>query len=106
MTIGLCAREVIWLRQLLLECGRRLTTPTPIYGDNSVANMQVSGDFTTSKNKFVHLPYQYVKEEDGKAIVVIWCPTHTDLSYVLTKAVAKETIVAMLPALQGRVLVQ
>ena len=105
MAIALCAREVIWIRQLMTECGITLSAPTPVYGDNSVANMQVSEDFTTSKNKFCFLPYQLVKWENGKSIVVIWVPTHINLADILTKSVPREVIVTLLPALQGRVLV-
>ena len=105
MAIALCAREVIWVRQLMTEMGLKLSEPTPVYGDNSVANMQVSEDFTTSKNKFCFLPYQLVKWENGKTIKMIWTPTHINLADVTTKSVSREVCDILLPALKGRVLI-
>jgi hypothetical protein len=105
MALALCARETIWLRQLMMELGFKLSAPTPLYGDNSTAIGHCEEDFVSAKSKFTFLPYQQVKAQNNVTIKAEWTPTKINVSDLFTKSVSKETFEKLRPALTGSVLV-
>ena len=73
MQIMMCAKHVVWLRQLLAEIGLEFIVdkPTVIYGDNNQANNLCTDNMVTSGNMYYRTCYHYNKELKRDGIIDI-----------------------------------
>ena len=55
------AKEVIWLRQLLVDFGVPVTTPTPLYGDNQSAIKSADNPIFHEWTKHLEVELHFVR---------------------------------------------
>jgi len=103
MAMSQASKDIEWIRQLLREIGYPLDeSPTPILGDNDNATLYAREDLVSPGNKFIIQDYHYAKECVERGIT---CPrrvdTHSNISDILTKSVARPIITLLRPLLTG-----
>ena len=54
-------KEVVWLRQLLMDLGVPVTTPTPLYGDNQSAINIVGNPIFHERTKHLEVALHFVR---------------------------------------------
>ena len=57
-----CAKEVLWLRNLLSEIGRTEREPTTMYEDNKACIKMIENPIISGKNKYVELDCHFVRD--------------------------------------------
>ena len=82
------AKELVWLRNLLLELGEVHTGPTVMFGDNQGAQVWASEDVRIAKH--VEIRANYVKEQVDRNINILSnCLSATLTADVLTKTLLR-----------------
>jgi hypothetical protein len=80
------ARELVWIRGLLGELFRPITTPTTIHCDNQAAISMVGNDTFRPRTKHIALRYHFIRElvasDTGS---VVWIPTDDNIADIFTK---------------------
>ena len=77
--------------------------PTVTYADNRAANLLCEEDIITCGNQFMQVPYHYNKEAVKMGIAIMRYIQSTDnLADILTKAVSKQVLERLLPAMIGQ----
>ena len=92
MQIMMCAKHVVWLRQLLNELGLSFVVdaPTVVYGDNRQANNLCRDNMVTSGNMYYRTCYHYNKELHTDGIIKIEdIPTDLNPADTQTKALSR-----------------
>ena len=92
------------MRELFVEIGLAeiVQEPTITYCDNTAAIMLAEEDCVTSGNQYVLTPYHYVKEcEEAGMVRTIYIRTADNIADLLTKAVTRPVMEALLPKLLG-----
>ena len=89
--IDACAREMLWIRQLLIDLF--ITVPSfRIFSDNLTA-IQICNDFERSPNartKHVERAFYFIQHYISKRIIqLFYIPTHLQPADILTKAYAR-----------------
>ena len=104
MALHHCIKQVVWLRQLIMELGLIdwVNEPTRILADNKQANNLASEDVVTAGNMYFRTGYHYNKEavEDG-FVRVDYVTTHDNVADATTKALAGVKVKAFQPILHG-----
>jgi hypothetical protein len=98
-------RHTAWLRDLMeeMEIKEIGTEPTVTYADNRAANLLCEEDIITCGNQFMQVPYHYNKEAIKMGVVVMrYIPTVDNLADILTKAVSRQVLERLLPAVIGQ----
>jgi len=104
MALAHAAKQIVWLRQLLVEMGfdELVGAPTPLMGDNAQANMLSREDLVTPGNKFYILDYHCVKERIlREELVTLKVSGLMNLSDPTTKNVEIPTMKRIRPAMTG-----
>ena len=107
MALSMTTKQIVWMRQLMLEVGLAETVaqPTLIYADNKTANQWANDEMITQGNQWILEAYHYVKDmgPSGEGIVTIkHVPTKLNLADVFTKGVPKEVLDRLAGYLLGR----
>ena len=89
MALHHAIKHIVWLRQLMAECGVCPDVPTLVWADNKQANTLTSEDLVTQGNMYFRSSYHYCKEavRDGY-VTVKYIDTAFNISDSLTKALA------------------
>ena len=98
-------RHTAWLTDLMeeMEIKEIGTEPTVTYEDNRAANLLCEEDIITCGNQFMQVPYHYNKEAIKMGVVVMrYIPTVDNLADILTKAVSRQVLERLLPAVIGQ----
>lgn len=63
--IGLthCAKEIIWLRQMLVDFGLRPDKPTILYGDNQISLAQAKNPIAHARSKHIDIRHHFIREK-------------------------------------------
>ena len=104
MAAAHCAKNVFWVRTLLKEMGfpELVEKPTPMLGDNNQAIMWSMEDKVTAGNKAIHTEYHFVKEKYEEGVIdPRQIHTTLNLADVFTKALPRQAIDRLVPALTG-----
>ena len=99
---GAC--DAMWIRNLLNDIGiyHPIVERTTIYGDNQAANQLTKEDFVSTGNKYLYLPYHYVKElYAGGHVEVLYKNTKLNFADLFTKPVTREVIKTLIRKLCG-----
>jgi hypothetical protein len=95
MAAAFAAKELIWLRQLLLELERQFIDPderndlpaTILYGDNTGSNSLTRNPEHHQRTKHIDVIYHFIRERvESNEIDVIYIPTEEMTADLLTKA--------------------
>ena len=57
-----CGKQVAWLRNMFMELGFPLTSPTPIYADNQGAIFNASNPTQERRTKHIDVRYHKIRE--------------------------------------------
>lgn len=81
------AKEAIWLKNLISELFRSITTPIPILANNQSAIALAKDDRFHARTKHIDIRYHFIRYaiEEGK-IQLIYCPTEDMTADIFTKA--------------------
>jgi len=94
------AKEAIWLRKLLGELFPNLLVPTPLYCDNQAALKLATDDNYHARTKHIDLRFHFIRQTIASgALKLLYCPTEDMVADILTKALPKWKVVALVTAL-------
>src|SRR6266571_7653812 len=94
------AKEAIWLRKLLAELFPYLLTPTPLHCDNQAALKLATDDNYHACTKHIDLHFHFVRQIVASGTLkLLYCPTEDMVADILTKALPKWKVVALVNTL-------
>ena len=98
---ALAAREVVWLRDLLLGIGVASTRATTLFCDNRAAKSLAESPNVGSRSKHINTRFHYLREcvQDG-SIAIEWLPSEQQPADLFTKALGAQVFLR----LRGRVM--
>ena len=97
------AKEAIWLRKLLAELFPYLLTPTPLHCNNQAALKLATDDNYHARTKHIDLRFHFVHQIIANgALKLLYCPTEDMVADILTKALPKWKVVALVNTLSLR----
>ena len=89
-TIGLMTSELLWLQQLLLELGIKLTKQPTIFSDNIGATYLCTNPIFHSRMKHLAIDYHFVRDIVAKGeLKVSHVPSSYQLADLLTKSLSR-----------------
>ncbi len=81
-----CAKQVVWMRRLLIELGHTQTRETPIFCDNQAAKSLTENPIHHDRTKHIHMQYHYTRDlVDAGFVVVRYIPAIDEQADILTK---------------------
>ena len=89
MALHYCIKQIVWMRQMLVEIGLAdlVSSPTMIHADNKQANNLCNEDVVTAGNMYFRTGYHYNKEAvRDKYVKVSYIHTSLNLSDICTKS--------------------
>jgi len=90
MVISQCAKEAIWLRQLMSDVGFEQEKSTPCMCDNQGAIALVKNPTHHSRTKHIDIKHHFIREKvESDVIEMKYVPTEHMIANVLTKALGK-----------------
>ena len=95
MAMTAAIKAVIWLRELLSECGFNdcIKKPTICFGDNVQANNLCSEHFISTGNQYIYKNYHFNKEARELGIIEVkWIKTNMNLADIFTKALTNQQL--------------
>ena len=93
VALSTAAKELVWLRSLLMELDVFIGVPTPVYEDNQATIVIANGSGLSSRTKHIDVRYFYVREQiENERIRVEYCTSATQLADMFTKAVPAEKL--------------
>lgn len=99
--IAEAAKEMMWLRQLLLDMNVSAPLPLHISSDNQSAIKMLENEKFSHRTKHIDVQYHFLKDMiRNKSIVLSYVPTETNAADLLTKPLAGPKI-AKLRGLAG-----
>lgn len=89
------AKEVVWLRKLLVGLFKKPLKPTIIHCDNqSCIKLSANPIFHNRRSKHIEIPYHYIRDMvDRDVIILEYISTNEKTPDVLTKPLAKVKLV-------------
>ena len=72
--VTIACKDILWLRNILSEIGRRVKRPTTVHEDNSATIKMVENPIVSGKNKFVELDMHFVRDH--------WAQRHIAMSKI------------------------
>lgn len=100
MGLAQTAREVIWLRSLLLELGQEQNGPTLLNGDNKASIALAQNPVAHTRSKQIDIRFHYLREVVERGIMKIgYVPTLSMIADGLTKPLPPITISRSLASL-------
>ena len=96
------AQEVIYIRQLMLECGFEQKSPTIMYEDNQSALCLMKDATHHNRSKHIAVRHHFVRERVASGeIKVIWIPTKAQVADALTKPLGEKLFTAFTKVMLG-----
>lgn len=93
MALSEAAKEVIWIRRLLIELGEKFENPTIIYEDNQSCLKLIENEKLSNRSKHIDTKKFFVKDHvDNGNIHCKYCPTEEMLGDLMTKPLAAARI--------------
>ena len=84
-------REVVWIRSLLEDVGRKIDTPTVLYGDNTGSNPLARNPELHQRTKHIELRQRFITSlVTAKTVDVAYIPSNAMLADGLTKPLPKD----------------
>jgi hypothetical protein len=84
---GAGAREVIYLRELLMSLGHPLTGPTPLWCDNQAAVAITHNPEFHARTKHIGIAHHFIRDEVAKGVISVqYIPTEENRADLMTKA--------------------
>src|SRR6266702_4985986 len=97
------AKEAIWLRKLLGELFPNLLVPTSLYCDNQATLKLATDNNYHARTKHIDLRFHFIRQTIASgALKLLYCPTEDMVADILTKALPKWKVVALVTALGMR----
>ena len=75
--VTIASKDILWLRNLLQEIGRRAQRPTLIYEDNEACIKMIENPVVSGKNKFVELDMHFIRDH--------WASEHIRMKKISTR---------------------
>jgi hypothetical protein len=101
MAANQCAKEAIWLRQLMADVGCVQHKATTIMCDNQGSIALAKNPKHHSRTKHIDVQHHFIREKmEEEVINLTYCPTQDMVADVLTKALAKERHVMLCKAMK------
>jgi hypothetical protein len=90
LALGEASKEVMWLRQMLMEMGHEQQAPTMILGDNA-GSLRVAYNKThQSRMKYIDIRHHIIRDHvEQKNIELSWIPTLQQQADILTKGLGR-----------------
>ena len=86
MAIAEVAKEVMWLRIILIEMNVNVITPTIIYVDNQSAKKISENDTEHDRTKHIDIRHYFIRDLiNSGEIKLVWISTHDQLADIFTK---------------------
>lgn len=86
----MAAREVVWLRKLLVGLFGQRLEPTVIHCDNQSCMKLSVNPVSNDRTKHVEIQYHYVRDVGQRHVVELWyIPTDEHVADVLTKSLCR-----------------
>ena len=96
------AQEVVYIRQLMLECGFEQKAPTIMYEDNQSALCLMKDATHHNRSKHIAVRHHFVRERVASGeIKVIWIPTKAQVADALTKPLGEKLFTAFTKVMLG-----
>lgn len=93
MALSEAAKEVIWIRRLLIELGEKFEMPTIIYEDNQSCLKLIENEKLSNRSKHIDTKKFFVKDHvDNGNINCKYCPTEEMIGDLMTKPLAAARI--------------
>jgi hypothetical protein len=81
-----CAKQIVWLRRLLIDLGHSQDHETPIYCDNQAAKSLTENPIHHDRTKHIDMQYHYTRDlVDEGFVVVRYIPAIDEQADILTK---------------------
>ena len=78
--------ELLWLRQLLRELARPISSPPLLLCDNLGATFMIGNPIVSNRSKHIHLDYFFVREQvDSGDLLVRHVPAEEQHADIFTK---------------------
>ena len=61
-TVTYAVKDILWLRNLLSELGRRERKVTPVHEDNEACIKMIENPVVSKRNKFIELDCHFVRD--------------------------------------------
>ena len=90
MALSSATQEAVWLRQLYTDLFKDPIRPTVVYEDNQACISMAENPKFHGRAKHINLKYHYIREQIGKSIELVYCPTNEMVADVLTKGLSQE----------------
>ena len=89
ISANMCARTLVWLRQLLSCLGFPPTGPTTIYEDNQSCIAIAKNPQINEKTAHIQVKYHYIREKmDDDSIKLVYCKTDEQIADMFTKGLS------------------
>ena len=93
---SLAARELIWLRQILIDIGHSPVSSTPLRCDNQSAISLAKDYVQHNKSKHIAVHYHYVRHEVRKGNIIIeHCLSAQMLADIFTKGLNESRFILL-----------
>jgi hypothetical protein len=87
-------KEVLWIKMMLEELGKQVTTPITIYVDNQSTIKFSENDVSRDRTKHIDIKHFFVKDEIEKQTIIIkWVATDKQLADIFTKGLPAPTFI-------------
>nr|CCA22186.1 putative polyprotein [Albugo laibachii Nc14] len=89
MVMSMCAKEILWVKQILLEMGHSIGRPIQIFGDNQSAIAIATNDAYQSRAKHIDIRHHFIREHVKFGNIKLeYIAAKLQLADFLTKAIA------------------
>ena len=95
MALSGATQEAVWLRQLYSDLLKVSIQPTVLYEDNQSCICMAKNPKFHGRAKHINIRFHYIREQIGKCIELIYCPTNEMVADVLTKGLNQEKFLAL-----------
>jgi hypothetical protein len=104
MAAGEAVKEILWLRQLLMELGFAESTSTSLLVDNEAAISIANKDVFHNRTKHIDMRHHFIRAHvQSNAVAIEWVSTHEQEADLFTKALGKHPFLHLRERIMGLV---